>query len=111
MSYTWDTQKAIDFSRKASILELWAHEKGYYLVRDWAKRNQTVQKEIYGYERKTYHEWSRAQDYTLFIKQGDRFVWIDDGNHPIWHKIADKAEELGLRSGRTWDDVNHIENP
>lgn len=112
MSYRWNTQKAIDFSRMASKLELWAHGEGYYLVRGWAKRNQTIQVEIYGDIRPTYHEWSRAQDYTLFIKnEAGSYVWIEDGDHPAWASIADMAEKIGLKTGRGWNDINHVENP
>ena len=112
MSYMWNTQKAIDFARMASEFELWAHSEGYYLVRGWAKRNQGIQKEIYGGERPTYHEWSRAQDYTLFIvNEAGQFIWIEDGSHSAWKTLADKAEEIGLKTGRNWNDINHIENP
>ncbi|MBR9706078.1 hypothetical protein GOV14_03525 [Candidatus Pacearchaeota archaeon] len=108
--YLWNTKKAILFSYLASRLEIWAYEKGYLLTRGWAKRTQTIQKEIYGEMRPTLHEWCRAQDYTLFIINSEgRYVWIKDGNHPAWKKIADKAEELGLKSGRKWDDINHVE--
>ncbi len=124
MSYKWNTSKAIDHCKRCAELELWCFGKGYFLVRGWAKRNDAIQIEIYGYKRPSYHLYSRAQDYTLFIKLDNKiqleidgenivdvggYAWITDGNHPIWKEIADKAEELGLRSGRDWEDINHVE--
>jgi len=109
--YRWNTQKAIDFCFLCAELELWAWGKGYFLVRDWAKRDMAAQVSIYGKERQSYHLYSRAQDYTLFIKEGGKYVWIEDGTHPVWDEIADKAEELGLGTGRDWDDINHVELP
>ena len=102
---TWDTDKAIRHTRNTAILELWAHGKGYFIVRGDNQRYSCCQIRIYGYDRATNHRDCTATDYTLFVN-GE---WIEDGEHEVWQEIADKAEELGLRTGRLWDDVNHVE--
>ena len=109
--YEWDTQKAIDFTQMCAKLEQRCYVQGYYLVRDWAMRDEHVQIRIYGYDRDTYHKYGRAQDYTLFIDEDGKLVWIEDGEHEAWQEIADMAEELGLGTGRDWNDINHVENP
>jgi hypothetical protein len=110
-NYKWNTQRAIDFTRKAALFELAAHERGYFIVRGWGKRDEHVQIRIYGFDRDTYHKSGNAQDYTLFILIDGKLEWIEDGEHEAWQELADMAERLGLGTGRSWNDINHMELP
>ena len=111
MRYKWNTEKAIKHTKLIADLITWAHGKGYYLVIDWGKRSTCNQIEIYGFDRKTYHKVCQATDFTLFIIENDMLTWIDDGEHEIWGEIAEYWESLDKdnRSGRNWDDTNHME--
>lgn len=109
--YRWNTEKAIKHTRLIADLIIWAHNKGWYLVKDWSKRTTCNQIEIYGYDRPTNHKNCTATDFTLFIIENNKFAWLDKGEHEIWNEIADYWESLDEknRSGRIWDDVRHME--
>ena len=109
--YKWNTKKAIKHSKLIANLITWGHSRGYYLILDWAKRGTVNQIEIYGYDRPTLHKICQATDFTLFIIENGTLTWIDDGEHKIWGEIADYWESLDEdnKSGRDWQDTNHMQ--